>query len=260
MAGSLTAWFFKCMDSPCTLVFRVPRGVSMSRKKAGLPVWLGMLVAIAFSVVSPGLLAAEEEVNSNTLASGAEVVLNGIGEARELTGSVYLGALYLEHRSNNPDVVVTSIWSKRLSMRVSADKVYGRRLGQMWRERIAINSDRKLVTDLGKEIMQFVDTFKQTYLKGDQIDIDFTPEKGTTISVNGTTIGRIKRPELYELLLRAWVGEKPPTAQFKVGVMGNADDVTAIALQHQFATLKPTPKRVAETNGWALRNELANGS
>lgn len=217
------------------------------------------MLAMVLALVATASVSADDQVNTNTLASGAEVVLNGVGEARELTGSLYLGALYLEHRSNNPEVVATSIWSKRIAMRISAEKLYGRRLGQLWRERIAINSDRKLVTDLGKEIMQFVDAFKDTYIKGDEIDIDFTPDKGTTISVNGTQIAKIKKPELYEVLLRAWVGDKPPTAQFKVGVMGNADDATAIALQQQFAALKPTAKRIAETSTWAKKAEIASG-
>lgn len=217
--------------------------------------WLAALALL----LTASTQAADEAVNTNKLANGAEVVLNGVGEARELTGTLYLGALYLEHRSSTPDVVATSVWNKRISMRISADKLYGRRLGQLWRERIAINSDRKLVMDLSKEIMQFVDAFKETFVKGDEITIDFIPDRGTSVAINGTELVKIKKPELYELLLRAWVGEKPPTAQFKLGVLGDADDATAIALQQQFAALKPTAKRVAETRGWAKANELAAG-
>ena len=217
--------------------------------------WLAALTML----VALGAQAADESVNTNKLANGAEVVLNGVGEARELTGTLYLGALYLEHRSSNPDVVATSIWNKRISMRISADKLYGRRLGQLWRERIAINSDRKLVTDLSKEIMQFVDAFKETLVKGDEVTIDYVPDRGTSVAVNGTEIAKIKKGEFYELLLRAWVGEKPPTAQFKVGVLGTADDATAIALQQQYGALKPSPKRVVETRAWARQQEFAAG-
>lgn len=227
-----------------------------------LRAWQQFAVALLFTVagsMSAGTVsAADEAVHVAKLDDGKELVLNGVGEARELTGTLYLGALYLEHRSSNPDVVATSVWSKRISMRISADKLYGRRLGQLWRERIAINSDRKLVTELGKDIMQFVEAFKETFVKGDEITVDFLPEKGTVVSVNGTEIARVKKLELYELIVRAWVGEKPPTAQFKVGVLGTADDATAISLQQQYAALKPTAKRVAETKGWK-REEFANG-
>ena len=224
------------------------------RQQTGMR-WLAALALL----LTASTQAADESVNTNKLANGAEVVLNGVGEARELTGTLYLGALYLEHRSSTPDVIATSVWNKRISMRISADKLYGRRLGQLWRERIAINSDRKLVMDLSKEIMQLVDAFKETFVKGDEITIDFIPDRGTSVAVNGTELVKIKKPELYELLLRAWVGEKPPTAQFKQGVLGEADDATAIALQQQYAGLKPTAKRVAETRGWAKTNELAAG-
>lgn len=202
--------------------------------------------------------SADANVTSNKLANGAEVMLNGVGEARELTGSLYLGALYLEHRSANPEVIATSVWNKRLAIRITADKLYGRRFGQLWRERIAINTDRKLVTEIGKDIMQFVDLFKDTYIRGDQINIDYSPNVGTIVSINGTVIGKVKNPAVHEVIVRAWVGDKPPTAQFKVGVLGTADDATAIALQQQFGALQPTAKRVAETKSWA-KDEYAVG-
>ncbi len=216
----------------------------------GIGLWALLATVSAWS--------ADANVTSNKLANGAEVVLNGVGEARELTGSLYLGALYLEHRSTNPEVIATSVWNKRLAIRITADKLYGRRFGQLWRERIAINTDRKLVTELGKDIMQFVDLFKDTYIRGDQINIDFSPNIGTVVSVNGTVIGKVKNPAVHEVIVRAWVGEKPPTAQFKVGVLGTADDATAIALQQQFGSLQPTAKRVAETKAWA-KDEYAIG-
>lgn len=230
-----------------------------SRNKGLMQGYQKGLAAAMLALAAVTAQAAEEEVNTNKLANGAEVVLNGVGEARELTGSLYLGALYLEHRSSNPDVVATSVWNKRIAMRISADKIYGRRLGQLWRERIVINSDRKLVTELGKEIMQFVDAFKETFIKGDEITIDFSPDKGTSVSVNGTEIAKIKKPGFYELLIHAWIGEKPPTAQFKLGVLGSADDATAIGLQQQYKALKPSAKRVAETRAWGKRDELVSG-
>lgn len=203
--------------------------------------------------------SADAGVTSGKLANGAEVALNGIGEARELTGSLYLGALYLEHRSTNPEVIATSIWSKRLAIRITADKLYGRRFGQLWRERISINTDRKTLMILGKDIMQFVDLFKDTYIRGDQINIDYSPDTGTVVSVNGTVIGKVKNPAVHEVIIRAWVGDKPPTAQFKAGVLGAADDATAIALQQQFTELQPSAKRIAETRAWAKEEFAAGG-
>lgn len=216
---------------------------------------MSILKYLTTLVVGLSLLATPIQANtSHKLANGTEVHLNGVGEALELNGSLYMGALYLEHRSATDDVVATSLWSKRMDIRVTVDKLYGRRFAQHFRERMAINYDRKVLGSMGKEIQEFVNTFSQTLEKGDQVTLDFLPDVGLAIGINGKEIKRIpSRAAFYEALVSTWVGQRPPTAQFKDGVLGRASAETAIDLQKRFFALEPSKTRVAETSRWAVK-------
>jgi TonB family protein len=203
---------------------------------------LGAL-AIFLSAVSH----AADGVDTADLGGGVKLQLNGIGIARELSGELYIAALYGDSRTNNADYFLRNDVPKRMAMRVVADKLYGRRFGQMWRERILINNDRKLVQDLTEEVLEFVEAFSFNMVSGDQIHFDFVPSKGTRITVNNAEVMTVKKPECFALLLRTWTGERAPSVEFRKGVLGESDAATAIAVQERFALLKPTPARIAET-------------
>ena len=209
---------------------------------------LGLTLFGVFALVSSAFAAG-----SYVLANRIEVHLNGVGEAVELNGSLYMGGLYLEHRSAADDVVTTSLWSKRMDIRILEDKLYGRRFAQHFRERMAINYDRKVLGTFGKEIQEFVGTFTQTFEKGDQVTLDFLPEVGVVIGINGREVKRISaKASFYEALISTWVGQRPPTAQFKSDVLGRSSADKAIELQQRFNALVPSKQRIDETNRWAV--------
>ena len=52
--------------------------------------------------------------------------------------------------------------------------------------------------------------------KGDVILIDFLPESGTVVSVNGAARGKpIPGEDFYRALLRIWLGDKPVDGDLK---------------------------------------------
>ena len=57
--------------------------------------------------------------------------------------------------------------------------------------------------------------------KGDVIQLDFTPEAGTRLVVNGQPRGNaIAGEEFYNALLRVWLGDKPADGDLKKGMLG----------------------------------------
>lgn len=193
---------------------------------------------------------AAEGVDSVDLG-GAKLQLNGFGIARELSGELFIAGLYGDSRTNNAEYFLRSDVPKRMAMRVVADKLYGRRFGQMWRERILINNERKTVQELTDDVLNFVEAFSFNMVAGDQVNFDYQPGKGTRITVNNTELLQIKKPEFFALLLRTWTGERPPSAQFRQGILGDADSATVIAIQERFALLKPSAARISETRSQA---------
>jgi hypothetical protein len=93
----------------------------------------------------------------------------------------------------------------------------------------------------------FVEAFSFNMIAGDQVNFDYVPGKGTRISVNNAEVVSIKKPEFFTLVLKTWTGERPPSAQFRQGILGESDAVTIVATQERFALLKPSAARMAET-------------
>ena len=57
--------------------------------------------------------------------------------------------------------------------------------------------------------------------KGDVIHLDFTPDAGTRVVVNGKQQGNaIAGEDFYSALLRIWLGDKPADGDLKKGLVG----------------------------------------
>ena len=56
--------------------------------------------------------------------------------------------------------------------------------------------------------------------RSDVVEMTLVPGKGTTVVVNGATKGTIEGDDFAEALVNVWVGDSPPTDEFKKGVLG----------------------------------------
>jgi protein TonB len=83
--------------------------------------------------------------------------------------------------------------------------------------------------------------------RGDIIEYRFDPKKGTSVVFNGTELISNYPGEVFNILLRTWIGPIPPTTWFKEQLLGNSTDSTAEAL---LETIKPQPKRIALAASW----------
>jgi hypothetical protein len=56
---------------------------------------------------------------------------------------------------------------------------------------------------------------------GDVVNLDFLPEKGTSLVINGKTRGSVVPGEdFYAGLLKIFIGEKPVDQRLKTGLLG----------------------------------------
>ncbi len=210
---------------------------------------------------TPHTLRAAENIKTITLKDGTQLNLNGIGRAKQLNDDYFLGALYLIEPFGNIDDITYINNPKRMEIRIAYKKISSRRFGQYWKEAIAINNPRNIWEPQVKNVLRFTRFFNQNLLKGDIINLDFLPDRGTFVFLNGILIGEIRNPSFFNLLLMTWLGNRPPNQQFKQGVMGayGADDVDiAIKLQQSFEALKPSAKR--KLNVLAKKNKAENSA
>ena len=57
--------------------------------------------------------------------------------------------------------------------------------------------------------------------KGDEIRIDYLPDRGIQVRINGEWRGTVEGNDFFRALLSIWLGEKPVTKSLRSGMLGN---------------------------------------
>ncbi|HZF80300.1 MAG TPA: chalcone isomerase family protein [Rubrivivax sp.] len=155
--------------------------------------------------------------------AGSELVLNGVGVRAVAWFTGYAAGLYLPTRVSSAAQAVALEGPKRLQMRMlyevpAAEFVKAFRKGVQRNvsaaelPRLVARMDRfaALIAGLGK------------VKKGDVVNLDFEPGRGTLFSLNGTLRGEpIEGSEFYAALLRSFVGERPYDEKLRAGLLGH---------------------------------------
>jgi hypothetical protein len=174
-----------------------------------------------------------------TQKSGQELVLNGMGAWKDSGNDIFFAALYLPSKSADVGAIAYGGIPKRFELRIATRSIRPRRFAQMWGEYIAINNDREEWKASTADMIKFNKFFNKKLVRGDQVVLDFIPNTGLHVSINGVEKGVIKNIKLMQLIVYAWLGERPITPQFKAGLMGANSAVDAIQLQEDYEALKP---------------------
>ena len=153
---------------------------------------------------------------------GPELVLNGAGIRTRVFFKVYVAGLYLAEKKSAPGEVLALPGPKRVSMTMLRD-LGAQQLSDALVEGIRNNSNAaeqealKARTDELVAIMNSIGEAKT----GDRIQLDFLPDSGTRVVVNGEPRGKpIAGEDFYRALLRIWLGDKPVDGDLKQGLLG----------------------------------------
>lgn len=174
--------------------------------------------------------------------------LNGLATYELLRRQVYIGALYLPTPQQDADVLLNDAGTpKRMELRVLVDRWSPRSFSDTWNQAISINSTPDELHKLSTEILSFTSLLPGSLEYGDQLRIDYQPDQGTTVSVNGHKMQFVPGPHFFPLLLRTWVGQRPPSTEFRQAVLKKPADSS---LELNFEALSPAKERVAEVRAW----------
>lgn len=153
--------------------------------------------------------------------NGKQLLLNGMG-AREATifhVKVYVGGLYVEKPSHNPQEIIASSSPKRVVLAflrdVSADDIRG-----AWAESFEKNAGSDLVALRPK--LSKLQSLMRDMKKGDTLSFNVF-EKSVEVLVNDHVVGTIEGgPAFARTLLSAWI-VNPPNDSLKFGMLGLKD-------------------------------------
>ena len=151
-----------------------------------------------------------------------ELVLNGAGIRTRFFVKVYVGALYLPEKKSSATEVLALKGAKRVSMTMLRD-LTAQQLADALNEGFAANNppaDQERYKGQLAELLAVMTALGQAK-SAEVIALDFVPDSGTRVLVNGAAKGKpIPDEGFYRAILKVWLGDKPVDADLKRGLLG----------------------------------------
>src|SRR5262245_64545515 len=160
-------------------------------------------------------LAGVELPDTETV-NGTRLLLNGMGlrQATVLRVKAYVGGLYLEKSTSDPDTVINSSQCKRVTMVFLRD-IDGARLASGWAEEL-----RKVGgTTTEASIPRFTSLIGDVK-KGDTMSFTWCPDAGVEVGARGTVRGNVPGEDFARTLFTIWFGPEPGDENLKRGMLG----------------------------------------
>ena len=205
-------------------------GINLETGRAKMA-WKRMVLVTCLmaAAVSWGGLAGEAgavEVAGVSLADkvlvgeqGQTLLLNGAGVRKKVVVKVYVGALYLQQKKGEPRAILDDAGPKRMVMHFLYKEVGAEKLADAWSDGFHGNQGAERMQGLKERLEQFNALFP-TVRRGDRIEIDLLPDRGTVVRLNGKELGSVPGTDFSRALLEVWLGAKPADKGLKKALLG----------------------------------------
>lgn len=180
---------------------------------------------LAFAALGVGAQPAELEgvkLDPTAQVGGATLTLNGAGVRTRAIFKVYVASLYVPAKVNNAAALLGQKGPRRVAItmlrNVDADTFADALI-----EGLQKNHSEAQLASFKVQIDALSASLKAAgeAKKGDVIHLDFAPDVGTRVVVNGKQQGNAMAGEdFYTALLRIWLGDKPADSDLKKGMVG----------------------------------------
>jgi len=176
--------------------------------------------------VWPAALAASEiggqSFVEHVKLDDTELQLNGVGMRAVLWIKGYAAGLYLRAKAATPADVLAQRGPKRIDMRMLLD-VDSQEFVKAVEGGVRENCTEAEMHALADRLQRFERVIASlgALKKGDVIHLDFMPDRGLVLTMNGTARGEpIAGEDLYAAVLKIFLGAKPVDRALKEGLLG----------------------------------------
>lgn len=180
-----------------------------------------ILLFLSLSFSAQAKKIAGVDIDDNITLAGQKLNLNGAGIRTKFVFDIYVAAFYTNKAVKSMSQVSDDA-PMRMAMHFVYDEVSKEKLVDGWNDGFEDNlSDEKL-----KKLKSRIDLFNsffETVHKGDVINLDYVPGKGTLIYINNKNKGLVAGSEFYQALLMIWLGEDPVGSGLKYALLGKTD-------------------------------------
>jgi hypothetical protein len=189
---------------------------------------VALLFCLAWLAMAGPSLASARTVAGVTLPERVQVPgdkdelqLNGAGIRSKYMFDVYVAALYLPRPARDAEAVLTMPGAKRIAMHFLFD-ISREKLLEGWREGFTFNLDPQQIEALRPRIERSYRFFRSVR-QGDTVFIDYLPDQGTCLRINGERKGCIPGADFYRAVLQVWLGKHPIQYPLKRQMLGLLD-------------------------------------
>ncbi|MES2046895.1 MAG: chalcone isomerase family protein [Pseudomonadota bacterium] len=167
-----------------------------------------------------------------TLAN-KELVLNGAGLRSVFFTKVYVAALYLPTKTDNPELIVAG-GPRKMVLHVLRDIEAGELASAMLKG-MRKNNTTKDLAEVTLQMSSFGQVFATFPMvkNGDTITFDYVPGIGSSAYVNKTRLGEVMPGDQFaRVFFRIWLGDHPVQDSLKRDLLGVSDTAVADKTSH----------------------------
>lgn len=170
---------------------------------------------------------------------GRRLVLNGAGVGRQLFFRVYVIGLYLQDRRDSTAAILGNEAPRRVVVTMLRD-VDGATFGQAVAGQTALREPR--VEGQLAQLVRAILRQPQGLKRGDVLTLDWLPDAGTLIELNGRRLlPAVPGVAFHNALLDIWLGDDPADPALKPQLLGRPPGWQAALAPSSFARTSVTP-------------------
>ena len=183
---------------------------------------LGCGGILLFGLLASGSVQAVEfkgaKIADQVKVADKNLVLNGYGIRTKtfLKVNVYVGALYLESKSHDPQEILNSSGEKRVEL-AFVHSAKASQVQDAFNEAYEDNCDKDCAA-LKAPFEKLKGLMTSNIEVGDRLAFDFYPSH-VDAWVKGQKVGTIEDANFPKALLKTWLGEHPPTEVLRDGML-----------------------------------------
>ena len=184
-----------------------------------------MLAAAGLGVPAHALEIEGVKIDDTVVLSrgGPELVLNGAGVRRKLAFiDVYVGSLYLAKKNSDNEAIFGDSGPKRVSMHILSNEVTAADLISSMNNALDANlvpHELALIEKRMRDLNNMMSSIK-VIKKGSVVLLDYIPEVGTRVTVNGEEKMTIPGEDFFRAMLTIWIGNKPVDGRLRDAMLG----------------------------------------
>jgi hypothetical protein len=183
---------------------------------------LAILAAMPLCCASAQVDIDGVKLDEAIVLRGHPLQLNGAGVRYKTVLKVYAAGLYLSAKAYTPEEAAAAPGAKRIAITMLRD-VNADELGRLFTRGVEDNSPRNAMAQLIPGLVRMGQVFSaQKELKaGDTIHLDWVPDIGTFITIQGVTQQEpIREQAFFQALMRIWIGPNPADMNLKNALLG----------------------------------------